>query len=345
MTNTHPWCRNIARDTAIRAAEDAAASERPPLPDHRELPERVARLESRVNLLIRDAHLRAEGELNAETHRTHGTPGEVSAVFGVTESLSADPKTEETSQGGLRTERVTLEIDGDEAGRRARFVIEEMISRNESVRVVPQSEADAEVERMRRDIEVWKSLHGAADAGRLFQLLGKEKAEAERDAALARVAEMEALLSRSGKNAASDGDSDAKCTERESSADAEPVAWGVDVDDEIHSVIHGRYRDFADDAAHRVCGTVVPLFRAPPPPRGWLTERDRQTMIAAAVFCSGRGEKGISEALEWILARNSPPRVRLPRSINVEGPGALSWHEMRRAVTEALAAAGVEVGE
>ena len=44
----HPWCSDVPRDTAIRAAEDAAASERPATPDHRELPERVARLEAVV---------------------------------------------------------------------------------------------------------------------------------------------------------------------------------------------------------------------------------------------------------------------------------------------------------
>ena len=35
----HPWCSNIPRDEAVRAAEDAAAASQTPLPDHRELPE------------------------------------------------------------------------------------------------------------------------------------------------------------------------------------------------------------------------------------------------------------------------------------------------------------------
>lgn len=32
----HPWCRDVSRDEAIRAAEDAAAAERTPLRDNAE---------------------------------------------------------------------------------------------------------------------------------------------------------------------------------------------------------------------------------------------------------------------------------------------------------------------
>ena len=45
----HPWCSDIARDAAVRAAEDAAAANRPTLPDHRELPAAVERLRSRIH--------------------------------------------------------------------------------------------------------------------------------------------------------------------------------------------------------------------------------------------------------------------------------------------------------
>lgn len=44
----HPWCRDTARDEAIRAAEDAAAAERTPPPDHRDLPQAVAELREMV---------------------------------------------------------------------------------------------------------------------------------------------------------------------------------------------------------------------------------------------------------------------------------------------------------
>ena len=45
---SHSWCRDIPRDEAIRAAEDAAAAERAALPDHRDLPTAVAELRERV---------------------------------------------------------------------------------------------------------------------------------------------------------------------------------------------------------------------------------------------------------------------------------------------------------
>ena len=42
----HPWCSNVPRDEAVRAAEDAAAASQTPLPDHRELPESFDHLRS-----------------------------------------------------------------------------------------------------------------------------------------------------------------------------------------------------------------------------------------------------------------------------------------------------------
>jgi hypothetical protein len=42
------WCRDVARDEAVRAAEDAAAADRPTLPDHRELPAEVEQMRSMV---------------------------------------------------------------------------------------------------------------------------------------------------------------------------------------------------------------------------------------------------------------------------------------------------------
>ena len=42
----HPWCKDVARDESVRAAEDAV--ERPAVPEWREIPERVAALEREV---------------------------------------------------------------------------------------------------------------------------------------------------------------------------------------------------------------------------------------------------------------------------------------------------------
>ena len=237
MTNNHPWCSNLARDTAIRAAEDAAASERPPVPDHRDLPERVARLEA--------------------------------AVFGVTESRSADARTDETSQGGLRTERVTLEVTQ---------TAEDFVPLSEwgwhglrhwgasSVRVVPSSEAAIP------DVSDQDGDRVAIDWPGLAKVLQSERDAAirERDAALARVAAAEAraaeleaalkILDDGQPTAPSDlgiwgtaNELSARCQElaarlvaastrataaearvaelEKQQADAEPVAWRVTADD------------------------------------------------------------------------------------------------------------------
>ena len=224
-----------------------------------------------------------------------------------------------------------------------------------------------------------------------------------------RVARLEALLSRSGKNAPSDGDSDAKCTERESSADAEPVAFGV-------RFRSGNYKGFlfrSEKDARTQCDlgsdVVVPFFDAPPPPRGWLSEEEREYLDALAadfeedanrMHDAGSPDRAvlwerkaglirgllsrvtdteprgwlteeereavetardyfddddhgdsecvfIARVLKQLLARNSPPRVRLPVFSY-----ARKWSTIADLVSgieqdwrAALAAAGVEVGE
>jgi hypothetical protein len=331
--SSHPWCSDLARDTAVRAAEDAAASKRPALPEWRDLPKRVAALEREVT-------------------RLRGTESHPSAA-----------RTEETSQSGLRTDRVTLEVTHDgkplradgSPCRAADWRWDEILrgwglGRGESVRVVPSAEAAAEVERLRAErdelLARWESLresyHKRAD---------------ERDAALARVAELEAQAERvdaavgataekfvNGHNALK-----ARVAELEKQwADAEPVAWGFTY---ANGSIDGRFYNSRSAAEEAVpdSGTVVPLYRAPPPPRGWLTEEERE---ALAWFANANplihGEftlKAIS-AIRSLLSRNAPPRVRLP-----EPPFARSnvaygdWMMCIEAVRKSLAAAGVEVGD
>jgi len=69
---THPWCSDVSRDEAIRAAEDAV--ERPALPDWRELPERVAALEREVAaMLARVAQLEAAAKLAPDANVGEGS--------------------------------------------------------------------------------------------------------------------------------------------------------------------------------------------------------------------------------------------------------------------------------
>ena len=326
----HPWCSDIARDTAIRAAEDAAASERLPLPDHRELPQIVAEM--------REHHSEMIAQLFKRVARLDA------AVFGVTESRSAAPRTEETSQAihpaaadgvsprssplpervtrgegiggaqsGLRTERVTLEFRwpvrqqfAPASWKWAKLLSLEA-DNGESVRVVPSDEAD-----------YFDDLAQVA--------MERDAAIRERDAALARVAELEA-----NRQAILDG-----------SADAEPVADAFGYWNGVKFVGFASVH-MGDQPG---CETVR-LYRAPPPPSWWLTEEERE---AIAWFANSNllihGEftlKAIS-AVRALLSRNSPPRVRLPACpYESYDDGCNPWFDAIEAMQKALAEAGVEV--
>ena len=369
MSNEHPWCSDVARDTAIRAAEDAAAKERPPLPDHRELPERVARLEAAV--------------FASKTNH------DAAPTAGGGDSQCAGHATIGGTQSGLRTERVTLEVTttlGHPESWDWPSILEDRILVHrigESVRVVPSSEADAEVERLRvaladairrpmgvipnsADGLVTQKELDEAEMRRprniprtvLVEQLTDERdaAISERNAALARVEELEKQHADASRIAytltgtATDKYHEAKdavtvlLASARQQADAEPVAWGVLADDEsIHSLC------LTEDRVRRVAEkseAVVPLFRAPPPPRGWLTAKEREAVRRAASVMSeeyhhGPTDNEAASVLRALLSRSSPPRVRLPEKewwvdSNVR-------HYRVNDVRAALAKAGVEV--
>ena len=363
----HPWCSDIARDTAIRAAEDAAASERPALPDHRELPERVARLEVAV--------------FASQTNH------DAAPTAGGGDSQCARHATIGGTQSGLRTERVTLEVTTSSGFSLDQWGWEHILrsqrgidKRLQSVRVVPHSEADAEVERLResRDgalgdfYEEWKRSmryreERDAALARVENLRIRvaetdnhregyrqmcENALSERDALKARVAELEAatqsgcVQERNAKTLQDDAERNgsASASETGQHADAEPVAWAATMDNGSIADA-GTSRAEMAQISGMMGGTVVPLFRAPPPPRGWLTEEERS--LIAHELQGYRLNEAVGEfakrakILSGLLSRNSPPRVRLP--------DAVCWPESdvpyyrHRDILAALAAAGVEV--
>ena len=159
----HPWCSDLERDKAVRAAEDATP--RPALPEWSELPKRVAALERAVGI----------------------TPA---------------PASRPAKTGGMRTERVTLEIvtapGGHEMNETTRplseWVPEEIAccldeERGEYVRVVPSAEADAEIERLRARVAEVEAATKVAEttnggAGSNQPLLTAEERDAIRRVAL-----------------------------------------------------------------------------------------------------------------------------------------------------------------
>jgi hypothetical protein len=93
---------------------------------------------------------------------------------------------------------------------------------------------------------------------------------------------------------------------------------------------------------YMVTASGIPLYRAPPPPRGWLTEEEREAVETARDHFDD-DDHGDSECvfiarmLKQILARSTPPEVVLPEMV-------IAYDDMD-ALKEALAAAGVAVKE
>jgi hypothetical protein len=138
----------------------------------------------------------------------------------------------------------------------------------------------------------------------------------------------------------------------------EPVAWGVATPDGklIHASVFEPERDTA---------TVVPLYRAPPQPRGWLTAEERENLTGVfgllrdlAKVC-GRAAADRCElsavAIESLLARSSPPEVVKPGvwKVRNDPQTTMTWQPFLDDVVAkrdsewlaALAASGVAVKE
>ncbi len=298
MSN-HAWCRDVARDEAVRAAEDGRDR---PLPTLKE------------------------------------------CIAGVTESMSGNARGEEMEQGnfaepaersvelsktgdgqsGLRTERVTLEVTHDasrddprliDAVRRIAYAAVEREFRypGESVRVVSDEEPGRD---MGNGVFVASVSEVHAMYGETVNVL-----TAERDAAIRERESWKLLADRTN--------------ERLSAAEARVA--------ELEAASGG-----GEGEPYMVTASGIPLYRSPPQPRGWLTERDRKTLIDAAVFLSGKGERGMSEAIEWLLARSTPPEVVKPgrwRDYLYDRDQIVVGDQRDAEWLAALAAAGVEVAE
>jgi hypothetical protein len=97
------------------------------------------------------------------------------------------------------------------------------------------------------------------------------------------------------------------------------------------------------------CGTVVPLYAAPPQPRGWLTEEEREALESARLHLSNfdafdekteQDARWASEIVAKLLARSSPPEVVLPDWVKM-----CVSHGRQNQLLRALAAAGVALKE
>lgn len=325
----HPWCRDVSRDKAIRAAEDAAAAERTPMPDHRDLPAAVAELRKRVAAL--EAVIpKSVSVSNAEAHENKAG------------TMHAD---------GLRTEWVTLEVthDSDDGHIKYRNWDDMLFNEDrngirfpgESVRVVHEAENNAAwMDRLtaERNAERAEAEKAKAECERLRdvvrqlsvkQFVRQHEAAATPAANAGGVSNPEPI-SGAGKS------------NRQGNLDGsqEPVAWGVMVDGKIDRTSFAAALFFDQVAAEKWCGTdslrgtgtVVPLYAAPQPPRGWLTEEEREAVENARSYyhaqTCGMNEDGgwyklhkrRQLACEALLARSTPPKVKMPPAAQGETP-------------------------
>jgi hypothetical protein len=238
----------------------------------------------------------------------------------IPKSVSASSAVEHENKGnGMRTERVTLEVTYRWLNPPSKWNWNHVITspmvtlkEGESVRVVQEAHFDdlaqvaMEREAAIRERESWKLL-----ADRTNERLSASEA---------RVAELEA---------ASGG------------GEGEVDAWGIVRDGNVESVTHRRFRGEAECCAARLVGTVVPLYRAPPQPRGWLTGEEREAVQWAADAAYDK-QHPAEDTLRSVLARSTPPEVVLPCSWKTIQGELVCLH---REVIAALAAAGVAVEE
>jgi hypothetical protein len=309
----HAWCHDIARDAAVRADEDGRTG---PLPT---LGEAIAR------------------------------PFADAAKCSVPVSKTGE------GQSGLRTERLTLDITSAHDERLADCIVESIgdcLLHGESVRVVDEDREAAD--RVSREegyrVLLAEVLAAREDRDAAIRERDCEKQRADRDSVKcsaladkvislrARVAELEARTLTPGEGS---------CAAQAASGGGkgEPVAWGVrrsdgtwwpscrSTRDGMLSVITGNDENIV----------VLPLYRSPPQPRGWLTQDERLALDAARTIIDGSGRTNIGATIEAILGRSSPPEVVLPEIAwrDTQGVPCVRLVEVRWA----LAAAGVAVKE
>ena len=355
------WCRDPARDEAVRAAEDNRDRPLPTLEEAIAAPFACAVCKGEVyDHRFKESCPRCGGD--AETWLGHKVLSAI-AIDGfrkVEEAWSMIPKTssptsapeQENKGDGMRTERITLEVTHGEC-----YCLPEWswatilrLHPGESVRVV-----DAHAERVAESV-AWE---GARDAyrGRILRLTEeRDAAIRERNKLRARVAELESRNVTPGEDscaapAASGGGAEQCVTpgscgattgdscqdwQLTSSGGGKPVAWMCEWTDHTSLYLSKIYAesDAADDVVPQ------PLYLAPPQPRGWLTGEERKWIEYMKGNCV-LPYAGMA-CMEAILARSTPPEVVLR-----------SWTETNHAnrvmsaeeVIAAIAAAGVAVKE
>jgi hypothetical protein len=351
---THAWCKSPARDEAVRAAEDGRAR---PLPT---LAEAIASPFAHAAERSSTASKTGEGQSGLRTERitleiTHNESFGVSHWSWVTilriksgESVRVVEEAVVSVDDRAYADRIGCDEERDFANRildqrdaaiRERDKAKARVAELEGCSWVPKAEREslqARIEALEAEVKLfddgqptapsdlglWDTAKGLSE--RCKELAARLVTTSVRaTAAEARVAELEA---------ASGG------------GEGEPVDQkpGFYAYENCVGIVAFSKHHFGEVAGCE----AVPLYRAPPQPRGWLTEEEREAITLAAAqapesdFVTNEEGKHLRAVLTALLDRSTPPEVEIPEiffaRLSVEEIGQL---------TAALAAAGVEVKE
>jgi len=335
------WCHDIARDEAVRAAEDGRTR---PLPT----------LEQWIAMLPKSDS--ATYQVDHENKGVRMTKSDRQAADYRAEA------SEREALAGMRTERVTLEVTHarasvatwdwtwviagpDTVDPESVRVVEDAVGSGvfdasgdevpwEGVVAMLTAERDAAI---REREELRRSFHRSEKSG--TRLVAERDASLDREDGLrACVAELESQLESVACRAAT---AETVLEAASGGEEPEPVAWMCEWTD--HTSIY-QSRIYAESAAD---GDVVPqpLYLSPPQPRGWLTGEERGVIkrVRDHLFDTDQLEFTDIVTLAAILARSSPPEVVKPKR----------WDDMRSTIGDqrdaewvaANAAIGVTVKE
>jgi hypothetical protein len=286
----HALWRDTARDESVRAALEHLRSL---AHDHYQEFEDLVAIVGRINARLERLE-EASSTVDHENKGVRMTKSDrqaaeyraeaIASPFANTAERSSTVSKTGEGQSGRRTERVTLQFEVERGSPPSEWPWSYILSRSDALKMRPGE-----------SVRVVEEAAQAASGGG------------------------EGEMSRAGQIESFDGTNLPKCTERDNLAqvgggEGEPAQWAV-----LYPT--GRLgssfdtKDQADSLARNQSLyqlTVVPLYRAPPPPRGWLTDEEREALgnLVAAICPSGSSiYRDEIRTVESFLARTARAEV------------------------------------